>query len=728
MIKNFMPRIYQESILATAEKANTLVVLPTGLGKTNIFLMIAAVRLKQFPESKVVLIGPTKPLIDQYFNVFREHFDFDVTKMCILTGAVKPEKRQDLWRASQVIFSTPQGLENDILSGKIKLNDVSLMGFDEAHRAVGDYSYVWIAAKYLKDAEFPRIAGMTASPGSDAEKISEVCKNLNIEDIEVRTEEDPDVKPYIQEVEIDYVKVDLPENFRDIKKSLDACINSKLDLVKKFGFIRSVSGNSKSELLRLQAGLQGRLARGDRNFMLLKSMSLLAETMKASHALELLESQGIEPLRKYMNRMQDEGRTSKVKALKNLLNDENFRRATIMTQALYEKKTDHPKMDELKRIIKEELKKEGRKIIIFNQYRDSAVKIKEVVGQIRGAKPEIFVGQAKRSETGLSQKEQKAMIERFRAGDFNILIATSIGEEGLDIVKVDTVVFYEPTPSAIRSIQRRGRTGRQEKGRVIVLIARETRDEAFRWISHHKEKRMHRILNSLKSTIKTRKNPRLTDYMEKSAVKIFADHREKGTVAKELSGRGMDVELRTLPVADYLCSSRVAVEVKTPKDFVASIIDGRLLHQMSALKAQYEKPVVIIQGKEDIYSVRNVHPNSIRGMIAAIVADYGVPLIQTKDEVETAGILIAFARREQEKNYYDIQLHSQKPASLKELQEYIVAALPGVEAKTARSLLRKFGTVRGVANAPEESLKDADLIGGRKASEIRRILDSEYED
>ena len=729
MIKDFTPRLYQETILATASKHNTLIVLPTGLGKTNIFLMLAANRLKQYPESKILLIGPTRPLIDQYFEVFKKYFELDESKMAIMTGQVKPEKRKELWEASRIIFSTPQGLENDIIGSKIDLKNVSLVGFDEAHRAVGDYSYVWIAKKYFKEAAFPRIAGMTASPGSDVEKITEVCNNLMIEDIEVRTEANSDVKPYIQEMQVDYIKVDLSEKFSDIRKSLQICVKSKIDAVKKFGYIKSAFGLSKTELLRLQGALHGRLAQGDKDFMLLKSVSLLAESMKAGHALELLETQGIFPLQMYFERLLEESKTSKVKALKNLLADENFKTAMLKTQMLYAEKIEHPKIEKLKSIVSEELKSIS-KIIIFNQYRDSALRIKEELDSI-GVKSEIFVGQTKKGTTGLSQKEQKAMLDRFRAGEFNVLVATSIGEEGLDIVKVDLVMFYEPIPSAIRSIQRRGRTGRQEKGRVIILMTRNTRDEAFRWVAQHKETRMHQILKNLKSKIKLKENKKigtLVNYVNKKEIKIFADYREKGPIVKELSDKGISIELKALPVGDYICSSRVAVEVKLVEDFVSSIIDGRLLNQLKELKRSYERPLVIIEGDRDIYSVRKVHPNAIRGMLATIAIDYGIPVLKTKDHQETAEILMAIARREQDKNYDDIQMHSTKPLTLKEMQEYIISALPGVESTIAKSLLKQFKSVKRIVNAKEDSLKKAELIGDKKASEIKRVVESDYEE
>jgi len=730
MIKDFTPRLYQETILATASKHNTLIVLPTGLGKTNIFLMLAANRLKNHPESKILLIGPTRPLIDQYFEVFRKHFEIDEKRMAIMTGFIKPEKRKMLWESSTIIFSTPQGLENDIISGKISLENVSLMGFDEVHRAVGDYSYVWIAKKYVREARYPRIAGMTASPGSDLEKITEVCTNLKIEEIEVRIDSDSDVSPYIQETEIDYIEVDLPEKFSDIRKDLQLCIKSKLDAVKKFGYIRATYGLTKTELLKLQSALHGRLAQGDKDFMLLKSVSLLAEAMKAGHALELLETQSITPLNKYFQKLQEEGKTTKVKALKNLLNDENFKASIIRAQILFDEKVEHPKLEELKKIVASEIKKGVSKIIVFNHYRDSALKTKEELDKL-GITSELFVGQAKKGTTGLSQKNQKKMLDEFREGSFKVLVATSIGEEGLDIVKVDTVIFYEPIPSAIRTIQRRGRTGRQEKGRVIILVTRNTRDAAFRWVAHHKEKRMHRILKSLKSKIKLTKNTNtLVDYVDKrnKAIKIFADHREKGPVVKELSDKGVSVELKALPVGDYLCSSRVAVEIKTAEDFVGSIIDGRLLNQLKNLKKHAERPVLIIEGEKDIYSVRNVHPNAIRGMLATVAVDYGIPIMKTRDYKDTAEILVAIARREQEKGYDDIQLHNVKPLTLKEQQEYLISALPGVESTIAKLLLKKFKSVGKILNAKEGKLKKTELIGDKKAADIKKVVDSEYKE
>ena len=503
MIKGFTPRLYQETILATASMKNTLVVLPTGLGKTNIFLMLAAQRLKSYPDGKILLIGPTRPLIDQYHEVFRKHFEISEEKMAVLTGMVAAEKRKELWDNASVIFSTPQGLENDLLSGRISLLEVMLLGFDEAHRAVKEYSYVWLAKQYVKSARFPRIIALTASPGSDMEKITEVCKNLFIEDIEVRTESDDDVKPYVQEIEMEWVKVDLPPELEEVKKLLASSLKEKLETVKAMGFLNSSTGISKTELLRLQASLHSELSGNYKNFPVLQAISSLAEAMKVGHALELLETQGVTALWKYLGRLKEDAKASKTKAVKRLFTDNIFLTALGLTEQLYQNRTEHPKLDELKKIIKENIADApGAKAIVFNHYRDSALKLQEELNSISGIRSSTFVGQMKKGETGLSQKQQKELLKKFEAGEFNVIIATSIGEEGLDIPKVDLVVFYEPIPSAIRQIQRRGRTGRQEKGKVIILVTRETRDEAFRWVAHHREKKMHRILKTLKSKLK----------------------------------------------------------------------------------------------------------------------------------------------------------------------------------------------------------------------------------
>jgi len=724
VIKDFEPRLYQQTILATCIEKNTLVVLPTGMGKTNIFLMLAAQRLKAYPDSKIMLLGPTRPLISQYQNAFLKHFEIDPSKMVVFTGDVAPSKREQMAKEATIIFSTPQGLENDIITGKIDLKDISLLGFDEAHRATGDYSYVWIAEQYRKKAKQERIIAMTASPGADLEKITEVCKNLHIEEVEVRTEEDPDVKPYMHETKVSWIYVELPKVFMEVKKFLDDCFKAKMkELKEMLPEMNIMPDPSKREMLSMQMELQGRIIKGEREPQVLKGVSLLAEAMKVQHALELLETQSIASLSEYLEGLVAQARTSRVKAVLNLVRDLNFRSALIKTRTLVELRIEHPKLAELRAIVGE---KKEEKVIIFSQYRDSIAKIVEEMNKVPGIKARMFVGQQKKKDTGMSQKKQIEMLKEFENGDFNVICMTSVGEEGLDIPSVGTVIFYEPVPSAIRTIQRKGRTGRHDKGSIIVLVAKGTRDEAYRWTAFHREKSMYRVLDKLKEQFK-RKERKLDSFDKQEEVLIYADYREKasGTI-KKLIDMGAKINLQNLEVGDYLLSDRAVCEIKTVPDFVDSIIDRRLLSQLANLR-KYECPFIIIEGMEDLFTQRNIHPNAIHGMIATIILDFRIPIIYTKSPNETAGQLHAIAKQEQIAKKTDFTLHTAKPLTLREQQEYIVSALPGIGGILAKPLLKEFGSITKVVNATEEDLKKVELIGEKKAKRIREVLDSEYD-
>lgn len=725
MLRDFTPRLYQETILATASEKNTLVVLPTGMGKTGIALLLSVQRLKNYPNSKVVFLAPTKPLVEQHKQTFEKHLEISPENLVVFTGFVKPEKRASLWKNARIVFSTPQGLENDIISDKIDLSEVSLVIFDEAHRATGDYSYNFIAKQYLKKAKYPRILALTASPGNDIEKINEICQNLGIEDIEVRTKDDADVKQYLKKMSFEWVAVSLPSEFYEIKKYLDNCLNSKLKEIREKGLLKNVSTVSKKEILSLQAAIHARLAKGEKDFDLMKAMSLAAEAIKVMHALELLETQSIDSLLTYLENIYSSASSSSVKAVQNLAKDVNFKSALVKARNLAELKIEHPKLTELKKIVAVEIEK-GSKILIFNNYRENAQKIVEEMKKI-GARCALFVGQQKKNGSGLSQKEQKQIIADFSEGRYNVLVATSIGEEGLDIPKVDTVIFYEPIPSAIRSIQRRGRTGRSDEGKVIILFSKGTRDEAYKWSAHHKEKRMHSILKELKRKIFFSKNENksLNNYFPE--LKIVCDYREKGNaVIKSLMDMGVKIDLKSLESSDYILSERVGVEYKTQKDFVDSIVDGRLLRQLKLLKDNFEKPIVVVEGSDDLFSQRNVHANAIRGMIATIIVSYGMPLIFTKDSNETASLFVAIARREQERGVDDFSLHTKKPATLKEQQEYLVSSIPSVGPSLAKDLLNKFGSIKEIVNASEEELKSVDGVGDKIAKKIKEVCESEY--
>lgn len=744
MIKDFIPRLYQQTILATCASKNTLVVLPTGMGKTNIALMLAAHRLNLYPVSKILVLAPTKPLVEQIMNVFKRHLELDEKKTVMFTGFVKPEKRVMMWGNAQIIASTPQGLENDVLNSKIKLDDVSLLVFDEAHRAVGDYSYVWLAKKYLDAANFPRILALTASPGSDIEKINEVITNLFIEDVEIRTSEDPDVMPYIKPIDIKWVEVELPDELKDIQKYLKDSYASKLEEISQYNYLEGAQATfeSKTDILKLQGILQAEIAQGNRDFGVMKCLSLTAEAMKVQHALELLETQGISTLMIYLENIYKESATTKTKAVLNLVKDINFKSAFIKTRQLSELSIEHPKLAKLVEILKKRIEAAADyKAIVFTQYRDSGQKIVDEINKINKINAKLFVGQAKRKVNGLSQKRQLEMLDGFRKAEFNILVSSSVGEEGLDVPEVDEVLFYEPIPSAIRHIQRRGRTGRQKKGFVTILITKNTRDEGYRWSAFHKEKRMYRLLKDMKGKLRFGAvssdagagNMALSDFSNKENKKenkivIYADFREKGSGAmKELLANNVDLKLERLGIGDYVLSKNVAVECKIQEDFIDSLIDGRLFKQLKELKAAYLKPMLVVEGDRDLFSIRNIHPSSIRGMLAAIAVSFNIPVIYTKNFRDTAAMILSIAKREQEEYGAIFALHGAKPSSFREQQEYIISSLPGIGPALAKPLLEKFKTIKNIITAEEKELKEVDLIGDKKAKMIKEIIEKEYD-
>jgi len=196
---------------------------------------------------------------------------------------------------------------------------------------------------------------------------------------------------------------------------------------------------------------------------------------------------------------------NKSRAVKQIVKNKNFNQAYIMLNELISKGIEHPKISEIKKITENSIKKNPKsKIIVFSQYRDTVAKICNELNTIKNINAKVFVGQAKKENSGLSQKEQQEIIQEFKSGIINIICATSIAEEGLDIPEVNSVIFYEPIPSAIRSIQRRGRTARLMKGRLIILMTLGTLDEIFYYASRSKERKMYRSIESIKQDLDNR--------------------------------------------------------------------------------------------------------------------------------------------------------------------------------------------------------------------------------
>lgn len=742
-------RLYQQVLAADVlKKGNTMIVAPTALGKTIVATLVAADRLEKVKNSKILVLAPSKPLAIQHESTFKE---FLTVPCSSITGAVKTDERVKRWEESQIICATPQTVESDLLKGRYSLKDVSLVVFDECHHGVGSYSYVYLASRYVKESKFNLILGLTASPGSDKEKIKEVCDNLYIQSIVVKTEEDNDVRPYFNPVAIDWVRVKMSSELEKIKTHVDKALKIRLKGLKNMGVIRTVSVN-KLDILKARGRVQSAIARSvNPKKECFQAISILSAVINIQHSQELIETQGVVTFNKYVARL----RKKKTKAAKSLIQDPNFGKAIYLAREAEKHGLEHPKLKKVTDIIKKELGQNGQtklqsdryvkdadqkssKIMVFTQYRDSLEMIHQKLEK-EGIKSAKFFGQASRDgEKGLTQKEQKEIIKAFKIGEYDVLLSTSVAEEGIDIPAVDLVILYEPVPSEVRMIQRRGRTGRKRSGRVKVLITNGTRDEGYYWASVNKERRMKHqlidpdVLEELNSNaIERMENEKRVKVLDPTPKKeelpvVFADTREGNSkVIRHLSEMEIDVKVQAMAVGDYQVSDEVVIERKTAKDFVDSIVDKRLFKQARSLMEEFKRPLIIFEG-DDLYNGM-INPNAIRGSIASIALDFGISIIPTRNAQDTAAMIKRIAIREQSGEKTPIQIRTdKKPVNLWEQQLFIIESLPNIGPVNAKNLLEHFGTVANIINASESQLQEVEGIGKKTAANIRKVVDSKY--
>jgi Fanconi anemia group M protein len=748
-------RDYQSNIAESCLSRSTLVVLPTGLGKTIIALQVIASVLKD-KGPKILFMAPTKPLVEQHAAFLRNNLLNE--NITVFTGEVGSAKRGKMWNENDIIVSTPQVIVNDILGSKISMEDVKLVVFDEAHRAVGDYAYVFIGKRCSELGTL--VMGMTASPGSQPEHIIEVCGNLGIEGVEIRTEYDPDVVSYVHDIEVNWKRVELPEEMKVLSKELKGAMDEQVKELQRFGFLEGKKFATTKDILLVGQEIRKKLRTG-KSPSLFTAATVQALALKINHSIELLETQGPAALRNYFERLEEEANSKgSSRASRQVVKNPRMIKAKAMAaHASY----DHPKLKVAIDVIGDQLKyNPDSRIILFTHFRDTAELAAREVGKIAGARSLRFVGQASRGrDKGLKQKEQVEAIAKFSSGERNVLVATSVAEEGLDIPSTDLVVFYEPIPSEIRTIQRRGRTGRRKAGKVVILMAKDSRDEAYYWASRSKEKRMHKELENLRSRLKDKIEvgaPRgeafrsaletglsdegqsggkvlgkdqktIFDFKDtdEDKVQVLVDSRELvSKVVKELYAEGIIVKTARLEVADYVLSERVAVERKEVEDFIRSIIDGRLFQQAIEMSKEYQSPIMVIEG-EDLFERTAMHEKAIFGALASLLADFHLPIIFTKNEVETARILTAIAKREHKEGKRIVGIRGEKGSmSLQDRQRFIVESLPNVSGTLASRLLAHFGTVRNVVNADVEELTKVKGVGKATAEKIRKVLDGQY--
>lgn len=453
-------REYQINLATQAIKENCLVVLPTGLGKTTVALHVIAEFLSK-GAGGVLFLAPTRVLAHQHYEFLKNNLKID--DITLITGEDLVTKRKKLW-INSVICATPEITKNDLDRQIVSPEQFSLIIVDEAHRTIGDYAYSGIAERFRNTNV--RIVGMTATLPSEKDKATEILQTLRISSIAQRTEESPDVKPYVQHTDTQWITVELPPEMKEIQSCLKIALDSRYQDLKRAGLNLSDT-KSLSQLLRV------------REFVIRQNKRAakpLFTAIRITHALNVFESHGITSFLRFCQRTQEK----KGVGIKDLFeNDLNFTKAVRLAKAAQAKGIEHSKILKLKEI----LEPISGKALVFTSYRDSVEIIHQKLIEM-GIAAGFLIGKA--GETGLKQKKQIETVQKFRDGEYKVLIATRVGEEGLDISEVNLVVFFDNVPSSIRYIQRKGRTGRKSLGRLVVLIAKDTADETYYWIGKRK--------------------------------------------------------------------------------------------------------------------------------------------------------------------------------------------------------------------------------------------------
>lgn len=485
-------RDYQFSIVKNSLFNNTLVALPTGLGKTFIAATVMLNFYRWTKSAKLVFVAPTKPLVAQQVDACYNIAGIPRSQTTLLTGDVSPALRVDEWATKRVFFMTPQTLLNDLSHGYADPKSVALLVIDEAHRAVGEYAYAKATKLIRRFSKSFRVLALTATPGSKIETVQEVIDNLGISHCEIRTEDSIDIRQYVHQRNVDPIVLDPSDEMNLVCELFTEALKPLVDKLgsQNMYYRRNPIALTAYGLMQAQKewfATRGQHANQGVQFMMRAIFSVLTGL---AHSIKLLNFHGIKPFYDNMVdfRADQEGRGEKgSKYKRQLIEHPSFRKMMdkISTWLKMDSFVGHPKLTALADVVLNHFMDRGQgsatRVIVFSEYRDSAEDIVRLLNKHQPlVKASVFVGQAdgKRGE-GMTQAQQIRTIDRFKKGDVNVLVATSIGEEGLDIGQVDLIVCYDASASPIRMLQRMGRTGRKRAGNITLLLMRGKEEDQF---------------------------------------------------------------------------------------------------------------------------------------------------------------------------------------------------------------------------------------------------------
>ncbi len=710
-------RTYQVELAQIATEQNTLAVLPTGLGKTAIALLAIAHYLSKNVDNRCLILAPTRVLVHQHYSFLREHLELSEDEIGVLTGEDTIGDRKAIWE-KRVVCATPQVMVSDLRRNNCKIESFSLIVFDEVHRAVGNHAYCTIGAMYNELKTDGRILGITASLPSDQKKVEEIVSKLKIAKIEVRDERDEDVKPYVFKTDVEWIELNLTQELKDIQRLMREALNSRLKLLEDASLIKANRYGSITlkDLLRLRLKVDQIQSSQLRN-ALFSSIRLL-------HAINLMETQTLSAFKAFMDRLNNRKRGF---GMGELLSDSRVRLAVQKTETALAQGIEHPKIAEVSKLCK--TIKRGERAIVFASYRDTVDQIYSALIK-QGLRAGYLIG--KSGQSGQTQKKQIKALEELREGVYDILIATQVGEEGLDVAECNLVIFYDNVPSAVRFVQRKGRTGRRKEGRICVFLTKGTRDEAYYWLSRRRLRDVRKVASAL-SLDKKRggpldsflKDPSMRQEERENLPTIYVDTRELAQFVDKLRYRGALVEVKQLDIGDFVASSDIVIERKTIDDFVKSVYDGRLFRQLANMSDKYPRPILVIQGERKDLS--GIGESAFYGAVAAIVSDFKVPIFFAPSERDVVEVIYHIARREQVEKKKETKLREgRKPMTLPDTQRYIVAGVPGINSILADRLLSKMSTIENLFSSSEQELLSVEGIGDVTAKRIRQLATAKY--
>ena len=525
-------RDYQFNIVARGLYHNLLVALPTGLGKTFIAATVMLNWFRWTEDSQIVFVAPTKPLVSQQVDACFHIAGIPRSATTMLTGNTPPGVRAEEWVSKRVFFMTPQTILNDLKKGIADPKRIVLLVVDEAHRATGAYAYVEVVKFLRRFNQSFRVLGLTATPGSTIESVQEVIDGLDIARVEIRTENSLDIRKYVHQRNIDTLQFDPSDDMIWIMDKFSKTLQPLVDKLRGMNAYWSKDPMSLTAYGCTQSRQRWMGSDAGRNANIgVKGMvnSIFNILASLAHAIELLRFHGVTPFYHKLVNFQKETMENGAKASKyrrQVTESEHFKDLMfkVKTWVLKPDFVGHPKLEYLQGVVLEHFvaTSEGRnadpsispnktRIMVFAHFRDSAEEIVRVLNRNTPMiRPHVFVGQASSAGSeGMGQKKQLEIIEKFRNGTYNTLVATSIGEEGLDIGEVDLIICYDASASPIRMLQRMGRTGRKRAGNIVVLLMKGKEDDNFTKAKDNYEKMQGMIADGRKFTFHDDLSPRI---------------------------------------------------------------------------------------------------------------------------------------------------------------------------------------------------------------------------